>query len=162
MKPGKPLQRRTPLAGNPDTHREWVRRSQDTARAKAQQTPQRPSAQPGESRARRLVRKRSGGLCEIRLDGRCTWWATEWSHRIRHSQGGPWTPSNGLAACHWCHLAITNTNGHRAEYRALGLVLDRDDNPAAEPAVCIHGPVLLDDEGGWQLIDNHGPKGEAA
>lgn len=131
-----------------DAHRAWQRRSQDTARQKAQQTPG-PAKQPGESRARRLVRKRSGKRCEIRLDERCAWWATEFSHRIRRSQGGPWTASNGLDSCHWCHLVITNTNGRRTEYRAKGWVLDSTDNPLDESALTIHGLVLLDNEGGF-------------
>ena len=170
--------RRTRLTGSPEKHWEWQDRIRQRAVSRRRETvlkraPQiRPverdksrgtSSQPGESRARRLVRARSGGLCEMRMPGLCTWWATEFSHRIRRSQGGPWTASNGLDSCHWCHLAITNTNGRRAEYRAKRWVLDSTDNPLTEPALTIHGLVLLNDHGDFEQVDDTTtPRGNAA
>jgi len=112
-----------------------------------------------ETTARRLVRQRSGGWCEVRLRGVCLGRAMSFHHRLRRSQGGPWTPSNGLDVCgdgtRGCHGALTNTNGRYDEYRRLGLILRSGDDPHTVPAV-IHSPqydlgervaLLLDDEG---------------
>lgn len=58
---------------------------------------------PEERRARKLVRRRSSGLCEIQIEDVCTGRATDWCHRIREGQGGPWSPTNGLHGCRACH-----------------------------------------------------------
>lgn len=159
MKRAGGLQRRTPIFGSPATHWAWQRRSQEAQRAKTRTQPSRA----GESRARRLVRKRSGGLCEIAMSSMCTSQATEWSHRIRRSQGGLWLPSNGLAACRSCHLVITNTRGHRDAYVANGWVLNSTQRPLEARVLTIHSldPVLLDDNGGWTPVTQQ-PTGEAA
>lgn len=113
-----------------------------------------------ESTARRLVRARSGGWCEPRLADFCLGRAMSFHHRLRRSQGGPWTPSNGLDVCgdgtRGCHGALTNTNGRYDEYRRLGLILRTGDDPYTTPAV-IYSPqfefngeriaLLLDDDG---------------
>lgn len=155
------MKRHTPLRGSLETHWEWVRRSQDTARKKAQQAPG-PAKQPGESRARRLVRKRSGGLCEFAIRDVCIRQATDWCHRNARSQGGLWLASDGIHGCRPCHRATTNTNGHRAECEANGWVLRRHQNPASTPALIRGRFVLLDDEGGYQSADTTTPRGNAA
>lgn len=62
---------------------------------------------PAEAAARRVVRARSGGLCEV--CGRAP--ATNWHHRVGRAHGGPWSPENGLDLCGsgttGCHGRIT-------------------------------------------------------
>lgn len=108
--------------------------------------------------ARRIVRARSGGRCEARLPG-CFGRAHTFHHRLRRSQGGPWTPSNGLDVCgdgtRGCHGKLTNTNGRYDEYRRLGLILRSGDDPYFTPAHIFNAnfdlgcrvELLLDDDG---------------
>jgi hypothetical protein len=93
-------------------------------------------------------------LCELRLLPGCTWWATDWSHRIARGRGGPWAASNGLAACRACHDAITNTRGRRPRFEALGFICRTGAVTTAVP-VFLHGvrPVLLDDVGGMADVE---------
>lgn len=84
----------------------------------------------GESAARRLVRQRSGGQCEARLPN-CAGRAREWDHRINRSQGGRWSPANGLDLCPACHRWKTE---HPALAGAKGLRLVRGSDPARWPA----------------------------
>lgn len=66
-----------------------------------------------EGLARRIVYARSGGLCEPRIpDAGCRHTGAQWHHRKRRSQGGRWTPSNGLHICLPCHDYVTDTNGN--------------------------------------------------
>lgn len=112
--------------------------------------------------ARDFVYARSAGepfgyrVCEIRLLGVCTGQATDWHHRKNRSQGGLWTPSNGLDLCHACHMTITNT---RAIYFELGWLVSREDDPASKRAY-IHStqyfsgqwvPLLLKEDGDVEL-----------
>ncbi|NUS00404.1 MAG: hypothetical protein HOV67_34710, partial [Kribbellaceae bacterium] len=110
----------------------------------------------GEKAARKLVRDRASGSCEIRIAEFCLGRAMSFHHRIRRSQGGPWTASNGLAVCgdgtRGCHGALTNPNGRHKEYEANGWILPRHADAAAVPALIHtitlgHGLILLDDEG---------------
>lgn len=130
------LTRRTPL-------RQTVALARKTRlRAK----PHRPDSD--ELYARLAVSVRSGGLCEIRLPGVCSAWATDWSHRIARGRGGTWTPSCGLAACRPCHSAITDTQGRRSEYEAKGYIV-RTGMDTTTVAVWLAGErwVLLADDG---------------
>lgn len=52
-----------------------------------------------EKLARRLVRERSGGDCEIRVPRVCLGRATNFQHRRAQKHAGLWTPSNGLDVC---------------------------------------------------------------
>lgn len=105
-----------------------------------------------ESKARKIVYERSGFVCE-RCDSRR---ATEWHHRKNRSQGGLWTPSNGLHLDSQCHMILTNT---RREFYGAGWCVRRENNPA-EVAVFYRGQwAFLDDEGGvtpvaeWEAVD---------
>ncbi|NUR80748.1 MAG: hypothetical protein HOQ21_09930 [Dermatophilaceae bacterium] len=106
-----------------------------------------------EGLARRIVYARSGGLCELRIPAaRCTGHGAEWHHRKRRSQGGLWTPCNGLHSCPPCHRYVTDTNGHYDECVAAGWIVLEHADPAAVPALIHtitlgHGLILLDDEG---------------
>jgi hypothetical protein len=86
-----------------------------------------------QGKARKFVRDRSDGRCEARLLGICLGRAMSFHHRLRRSQGGLWTPSNGLDVCgdgtRGCHGALTNTNGRYDEFHKMGLILRSGQDP---------------------------------
>lgn len=103
-----------------------------------------------EKEARRLVRERSGGLCEV-----CgVRPATNYQHRKNRSQGGQWSAVNGLDVCGsgttGCHGRIHHSPA--AAYEAGWSVKSWED-PAVVPVRTTRGLVLLDDEGGWGSTD---------
>ena len=106
-----------------------------------------------EGLARRIVYARSGGLCEPRIPAAgCAGRGAQWHHRQRRSQGGRWTPANGLHICLPCHDYVTDTDGHYDECVDAGWVVQQHAEPAAVPALIHtitlgHGLILLDDEG---------------
>ncbi|OQO89904.1 hypothetical protein B1813_18865 [Saccharomonospora piscinae] len=102
-----------------------------------------------EKQARRIVRERSGDVCEVQLPG-CQGRAREWHHRRNRSQGGPWAPSNGLHLCHPCHRWITE---HPAESYDEGWMVPSWDDWEVIPVKTWHGYVLLGDDG---ELTNHG------
>lgn len=79
-----------------------------------------------ESRGRRIVRERSGGLCEIDRAP-----ASEWSHRVDRSDGGTWAPSNGLDTCRRCHAWL---HAEPEWAKEGGWRLPSTVDPEAEPA----------------------------
>jgi len=93
-----------------------------------------------EREARRIVYARSNGICEGCGKAR----AVEWSHRKARSQGGKWTPSNGMHLCRADHAWI-HSNPNAAN--ACGWYLRSWQNPAAEPVLLGDRPVLLMDDG---------------
>lgn len=120
MKRGGPLRRRTALRpGGP-----LVRRT--PLRAVAGRQSVRPPATAAERLGRRVVRARSGGLCEACGMRR----AVEWHHRRNRSQQGTWDPANGLHVCRQCHAWITN-NPYGA--RAHGWSVLSHEDPAVVP-----------------------------
>lgn len=68
-------------------------------------------AKRAERAARKVVRARSGGVCEV-----CGMRpATDFHHRQNASQSGAWTAENGLGVDRLCHIWITeNPVGARA------------------------------------------------
>lgn len=80
--------------------------------------------------ARRIVRLRSGGTCE--LCGRAK--ATSWAHRGPRSHGGLWTPVNGLDLCGdgvaGCHGW---SESHREASYEAGWLLRTGVDPATTP-----------------------------
>ena len=52
-----------------------------------------------EAEGRRIVRERSGGMCELAIEGVCFGRAGTVHHRAKRSHGGTWAPANLLAAC---------------------------------------------------------------
>lgn len=154
MKRPARLTRRTPLTRTPiRVTAEQVQRWCDTQRAarrRAADKPRTPLTRTrAETTARQLVLARSHGWCEIDLPG-CRGGGHHFHHRVRRSQGGPWTASNGLRACWACHGAVTNTRGRRDEYRGNGWVLDSTQDPARTPVRHTRlGWVLFDNNGGW-------------
>lgn len=96
----------------------------------------------GEATARRLVRARSGGVCEVCARQP----ATDWHHRLNRSQGGTWSASNGLDLDRQCHRFVTE---HPAAARDRGWALRAGQDPATEPVhLAWTGLVRLDDAGG--------------
>jgi hypothetical protein len=101
-----------------------------------------------EKEARRLVRERSGGVCEICSAAR----ATDWHHRRNRSQGGKWTAANGMDLCRSCHRGITDT---REEFYTVGwLVRSWEDEQAKPVSLAAFGLVLLGNDGGWTAVDH--------
>ncbi len=109
----------------------------------------RPAVTSDERTARQLVRGRSLGLCEIRIDGICTSRATDWSHRESKGVGGKWRAANGLDACRQCHRYITERPAEAYEH---GWFVHSYDDPATVP-VLIHNATTGHD---WVLLDDHG------
>lgn len=88
----------------------------------------RPSMSPEERQARKAVTARSGGLCEVHADDHP---ATDWSHRKRRSQGGPWCASNGLHVCRQAHQLIDDPTQPTPRYCAWHL--DSHQDPLTVP-----------------------------
>lgn len=105
-----------------------------------------------EHQARRIVRERSAGFCEL-----CRAPATDYAHRRSRAQGGPWRPSN---ACHMCHACHMWTEAEPAAAAAGGWRLVHDNRDPAlvpvwlAPAVAWPGWWLLDDQGCYSTADD--------
>lgn len=96
------------------------------------------------NKARALVAQRSSGLCEMCRRAE----ATDWHHRKNRSQGGEWTPSNGLHLCRNCHRVVTE---QPYAARRWGWAVPRSSDPVLVPVRLLHlGWVYLDDQGGYQ------------
>jgi hypothetical protein len=100
--------------------------------------------------ARRITRDRSGGDCELRIDGVCLGRATNFQHRRNRSQQGPWAPSNGIDVCGsgttGCHGYI-HQNPKEADDN--GWTVLSWEHWGSKPARFWHGLVLLSDDGSW-------------
>lgn len=130
-----------------------------------------PAARPRVSSSSRIlpdavavVKERSGGVCEIQLEG-CWGRATERSHRLARGMGGRKgaakaasdRPSDLLDSCVWCHLVITR-HPWRVRANFHGWVLTHAQEPTA-CKVLRHGVwAFLDDAGGVQRYDEAGPQ----
>jgi hypothetical protein len=105
-----------------------------------------------ERRARKLVRARSGGVCE----GCGQAPATNYSHRIGRGVGGRWCPSNALDLC---GSGITGCHGYvgarpKAARDERGWRLRSTDDPLTFPVLhAVHGLVLLDADGGFRPVE---------
>lgn len=103
-----------------------------------------------EKEARRLVRERSGGVCEICGEQK----ATNFQHRKARSHSGPWTASNGLDVCGMgntfgCHGYLHQNPDIACEN---GWSVKSWDNETAIPVRTANGLVLLNNEGGWTEV----------
>ncbi|MBX6357905.1 MAG: hypothetical protein IRZ05_18880 [Micromonosporaceae bacterium] len=99
---------------------------------------------------------RSGGVCEMQLVG-CQGQATDPCHRIKRGIGGRHGAAkrlsdrlsnlvHGCRMCHdWCHA-------RPAEAYDFGLMLREWQDPAVEPVLRRGQWVLLDDDGGWEVL----------
>jgi hypothetical protein len=111
-----------------------------------------PKPKLTEAQKRPLV-ERSGGWCELRIEGVCLVVAQDVAHRIGEGMGGRKGASaelndrlsNVLHACRRCHQRC---HDFPATARGHGWMLRRGDNPLAEPVFYCNRWGLLDDEGG--------------
>lgn len=128
MKPGKPLERRTPLqAKAPMSRSWWPRRREPSDPALPKQRPSK-MGKPIPLSVRRALAARSGGVCE-----RCGCQpAVHAHHRQKRSQGGEHTVANLVHLCVVCHDAV-----HRAGESAYrtGWLVPRGVDPATVTAV---------------------------
>jgi hypothetical protein len=93
-----------------------------------------PVPTPAESDAREIVEVRSGGRCEVAIEGICVGGRPNFHHRKDKSVGGQWSASNGLAACGsgstGCHGWITeHPAGARAKGWSVRSHIDLDRTP---------------------------------
>lgn len=107
--------------------------------------------------ARRLVRERSGGRCEIALRGVCLGRVHSFHHRVNRSQGGGWSASNGLDLC---GTGTTGCHGHVTEHpmdaKRNGWAVPGWATPAGVPLLYRGEWVLLDDDGGSVAVEEGG------
>jgi hypothetical protein len=103
-----------------------------------------PRTRIGEARGRRLVKDRSGALCEI--CGKNP--AKHWHHRQSTDDGGTWAPSNGMHICIACRRRVADRKPH---YYLVGWCVREDCDPALVPVAINHGAhvglYLLTDDG---------------
>lgn len=106
-----------------------------------------------EAEARRIVRERSEGICEIVVPGICLKRAAGVHHRLKRSHGGAWAPSNLLDACGsgttGCH---GYTEAHPAWARDEGLWLMTGDGDPRD--VSVHMRWM--NAKSWWLLDDEG------
>ena len=158
MNRGKPLKRRARLVARAPLARgaELKRGAAPTRRARMAAGRSAPAVP---APVRKALRERSGGFCEMRLEGGLGR-ATDPCHRIASGNGGRQGAAkvhhdrlsnvvHGCRACHdWCHDNI-------ASAELLGLMLREGDVPEAIP-VLLPGhssvPLLLDNAGGFESI----------
>jgi hypothetical protein len=96
--------------------------------------------------ARRLVRERSGWLCEI-----CSLAvAREFHHRKNRSQGGGWSASNGMDLCANDHQFITE---HPEQAVRNGWTVRSHEEPEQVPLLRRGVMVRFDNEGGMSAVD---------
>lgn len=102
---------------------------------------------PEEIKCRKIVKERSGGLCEICGQRE----ATDMAHRLAVSQVGKWEPCNILHACRFCH---SDNHDHPQRSFDNGWHLRSGSNPI-ECAVLLAGDS---GEKGWFYLKNNGEK----
>lgn len=111
-----------------------------------------------EAEARRVVRERAAGKCEL-----CRRQATNWAHRVGRGQGGLWTPSNGILLCGsgttGCHGWTTHERNHA---RVGGWIVDSGEHPAdvrvwLAPVTLLPGWYRLDDAGCYEPLWDDAP-----
>lgn len=105
---------------------------------------------------RRLIEKRSGGFCELRLEG-CWGEGVDPAHRKGRKAGGRFgqaridqeQASAVLFACRHCHDLTTDAvQPLLSGYRLLGFLLMENQDPLEVPVILKHvGRVWLDNEG---------------
>lgn len=113
-----------------------------------------PAGVTGQARARRLVRQRSGGICEVCGVSR----ATNYQHRKGKAHCTPeemWAVSNGLDVCgqgnvSGCHgLIHQNPTGAKDN----GWTVPFWGSPRLAPVYRLSELVLLDDDGGFEPVE---------
>jgi hypothetical protein len=105
------------------------------------------------AKAVKLIRERSGGVCE----GCGIERATQIHHRKYKSRGGRGNPANGLHVCGFGNAGGCHGIAHTAIGQERGWSLGSYFVPAGEPVMhAAHGPVLFDDLGGYEITTGKG------
>ena len=103
-----------------------------------------------EREARAVVASRSHGWCELGCGRR----ATDASHRLARSHGGPWSADNIIHLCRADHAGL-HANPRAAV--AAGLHLRSHQDPAAEPVwMAVAGGCDLLTESRWVVLAQDG------
>ena len=113
-----------------------------------------PLGVTSQARARRLVRERSGGICEVCGVNR----ATNYQHRKGKAHCSPeemWAVSNGLDVCG--HGNVSGCHGliHQNPTGAVknGWTVNSWADPKSTPVFRMSKLVFLDDEGGFDPVE---------
>jgi hypothetical protein len=125
--------------------------------AKVNKPLSKPAGGTGQARARRLVRERSGGLCEVCGVSR----ATNYQHRKARAHCSPeelWAVSNGLDVCgqgnvSGCHGLI---HQNPAGAKDNGWTVPFWGSPRLAPVYRLNELVLLDDDGSFERVGGTG------
>lgn len=129
---------------------EWARRDRKPMKA-SRPKPAVPA------RTKKTTRQRSEGVCEMQIQGVCTWYTSDASHRDARGMGGRHgeaaaenaRPSNVVDACHACHMYCHNNPAWAEEQ---GFFLESGQDPATTPLMYRGKPSYLDDLGGvWDF-----------
>jgi hypothetical protein len=160
MKPGKPLERRTPLAQVSAKKTAAAQDLPPELRRKATvslKSTYRPAVPEDVTVA---LAVRSGGWCELQLNG-CLGRATDPCHRIGRGggrkKGAAKQESDRLSnVLHGCRLCHGWTHARPTESCELGLMLHRGQNPAMEPVLYRNEIKYLDDFGGVHDFEDVG------
>jgi len=162
VKPGKPLQRKTPLVAKTGLRRstplqQSAESVQPGARALLRRTAMKQAApKPKLTPAQKApLLERSGGWCELRIPGVCVEVGHDVAHRIGEGMGGRKGAaavendrlSNTLFACRYCHRFC---HDYPATARGHGWMLLRGSDPRTSPVFyCNRRWVLLADDGSY-------------
>lgn len=153
MKPGKPLQRLTPLTARTPLQRSApMQRSNLAANQGGHYKPAKRPRDTGPSRTvLRILAGRSEGLCEF---WQCLTGAAHTHHRRPRRMGGSTDPdtnqaSNLLRLCPPHHDWVES---QRLKALELGLLLHASAVPLRAPVLLRYGRVLLCNDGSWADI----------
>jgi hypothetical protein len=146
LEPGGPLARRTALTATTPLHRSQTAVSRpNTVPVPRRKAPAYTGALwSSESRAKRIVRERAEGRCEMG----CGMPGHDWSHRRSRAQGGPWHPANGALACRRCHRACEVDAPILADLGGWRIV-HRDPDLTTAP---VYLQAWGDRSAGWYLL----------
>jgi hypothetical protein len=158
MKRGEPLKRTTPLVAKSGLKRATPMAQRAGRESLSARTGSKDKSAPKKRRRstvdlRAALTRRSGGVCEMALDG-CQGAAVDPCHRIGTGMGGRHgeavalsdRPSNAIFGCRSCH-DWQHANVGMA--KAYGLILPNGADPTREPVLLRYGVVVLDDDGTW-------------
>jgi len=141
------LERKKPLRANPETTKAWQRRSQDAARERAREQPRSvvAAAAAAKSRARKPppdpvpdavkaeVDARSGGRCEVRLEGCGDRYGYQRHHRLKR-RSGIHTAANLVGVCANCHTGSPAAIHRNVAWSETVGLLIRSTDPAPTEA----------------------------
>lgn len=155
MKQRKPL-KRTELKRTTPLRSGSVGLSRGPVKRRKAVLPRHPGPQSTEERAgRALLKKRSGGQCEVQVPRVCIGVGVVWSHRKRRTQSSKsekWSITNGLHGCGPCELHLTRF-GATAQVRSRGWTVHSTVDPARVPVWRRNQYVWLTPDGGVEPLD---------